>query len=221
MQLTDSAFPSGLYTLSHGLEGYAQARAVDRASLADLLTDLLRHGVGPADATALVLAHRAACTGDWAGVGAVDERLYAAKLGREQRIAATRTGRQLLDLAPEVFADAAAGIAPYADLVAARKAPGCQAVVAGVVYAATGVPEQQAATADVFAFCASFTGAALRLRLADHRSAQVVLRQVAPVIDEVVAAARTRELPDLGGCVPLSDVHAGHHERADARLFAS
>ncbi|MGW4815246.1 urease accessory protein, partial [Kitasatospora cineracea] len=28
LQLTDSAFPSGFYTLSHGLEGYAQAKAV-------------------------------------------------------------------------------------------------------------------------------------------------------------------------------------------------
>ncbi|MGC0418171.1 urease accessory protein UreF [Embleya sp. AB8] len=221
LQLTDSAFPSGLYTLSHGLEGYAQARAVDRATLSELLADLLRHTVGPADTTALVLAHRAARAADWAGVRAVDERLYASKLGREQRVAATRTGRQLLDLTPEVFADAAPRITPYADLVAGRSAPGCQAIVAGVVYAATGVPEQDAATADLFAFCASFTGAALRLRLADHRSAQVVLRAAAPLIEEVVAAARRRELLDLGGCVPLADVMAGRHERAEARLFAS
>ena len=32
LQLTDSAFPSGLYTLSHGLEGYAQAGAGGRRS---------------------------------------------------------------------------------------------------------------------------------------------------------------------------------------------
>ncbi|MBL1097840.1 urea transporter [Streptomyces sp. 205] len=43
----------------------------------------------------------------------------------------------------------------------------------------------------------------------------------APVIEETVAAALDRELADLGGCVPMADVMAGRHERAEARLFAS
>ncbi|WP_306673364.1 urease accessory protein UreF, partial [Streptomyces sp. UH6] len=93
LQLTDSAFPSGFYTLSHGLEGFAQAGAVDAGSLPALLHDLLRHGVGPADATALALAHRAAAAEDWETVAAVDTRLHATKLNREMRQAATRTGR--------------------------------------------------------------------------------------------------------------------------------
>ncbi len=59
LQLTDSAFPAGFYTLSHGLEGYAQTGSVTPATLPDLLADLLRHSVGPADATALALAHNA------------------------------------------------------------------------------------------------------------------------------------------------------------------
>ncbi|MFD7622163.1 urease accessory protein, partial [Streptomyces sp. NPDC059802] len=64
LQLTDSAFPSGFYTLSHSLEGFAHAGAVDRESLPLLLEDLLLHGVGPADATALALALRASRAGD-------------------------------------------------------------------------------------------------------------------------------------------------------------
>lgn len=99
LQLTDSAFPSGLYTLSHGLEGYAQAKQVGADTMPALLADLLRHSVGPADATALALAHRAATARDWDTVVAVDERLQASKLNRELRLASTRTGRQMLDTA--------------------------------------------------------------------------------------------------------------------------
>lgn len=106
LQLTDSAFPSGFYTLSHSLEGFAQAGAVDSGSLPLLLEDLLLHGVGPADATALALAHRATAAGDPAAVVRIDEHLLATKLGREMRQAATRTGRQLLDLGQEVFGQA-------------------------------------------------------------------------------------------------------------------
>ncbi|MFE3877433.1 urease accessory protein UreF [Kitasatospora sp. NPDC059146] len=219
LQLTDSAFPSGFYTLSHGLEGYAQAKAVTADTMPVLLADLLRHSVGPADATALALAHRAAGAGDWALLAETDQRLHATKLNRELRLAATRTGRQLLDIARESVGGEP--LERYAALVADKRAPGCQAVAAGVAYASAAVSVEQAVAGDLFAFCTSFVGAALRLRLTDHRKAQVVLRATAPVIREVVAAALERESADLGGCVPVADAMSGRHERAEARLFAS
>ncbi|HJD82628.1 urease accessory UreF family protein [Kitasatospora aureofaciens] len=219
LQLTDSAFPSGFYTLSHGLEGYAQAKAVTPDTVPELLADLLRHSVGPSDATALALAHRAASEGDWELLVEIDQRLHATKLNRELRLAATRTGRQLLDVARESVGGEP--LERYAELVADKRAPGCQAVAAGVAYASAAVPVEQAVASDLFAFCTSFVGAALRLRLTDHRRAQVVLRAAAPVIREVVAAALVRESADLGGCVPIADAMSGRHERAEARLFAS
>jgi urease accessory protein len=219
LQLTDSAFPSGFYTLSHSLEGFAQAGAVDPESLPLLLEDLLLHGVGPADATALALAHRATRAGDAAAVVRIDEHLFATKLGSEMRRAATRTGRQLLDLAREVFDRRE--ITEHFDRVVRHEAPGTQAVAVGVIYAATGVPVRQAVAADLFAFCAGFAGAALRLRLTDHRRAQTLLRGAAPVIEAVAEAALRRELADVGATVFASDIMSGRHERAEARLFAS
>ncbi|WNI16194.1 urease accessory protein UreF [Actinacidiphila sp. ITFR-21] len=219
LQLTDSAFPSGFYTLSHSLEGFAQAGAVDADGLPLLLGDLLLHGVGPADATALALAHRAAAAGDVDGAAAVDTHLFATKLGQEMRQASTRTGRQLLDLAAEVFDHPL--IRAYLARVRRQEAPGTQAVAAGIVYAATGVPVRQAVACDLFAFCASFAGAALRLRLTDHRRAQTLLRGAAPLVERAVEEAVRRELPDMGATVFASDVMSGRHERAEARLFAS
>ncbi|MFF9352508.1 urease accessory protein UreF [Streptomyces sp. NPDC014734] len=219
LQLTDSAFPSGYYTLSHGLEGFQQARAVTPRGLPGLLHDLLRHSVGPADATALALAHRAVTADDWAEAAAVEERLHAGKLGREARQATVRTGRQLLDLAAEVYGTPQ--IERYRSLRRKGAVRGCQPVVAAVVHAANGVPVRAAVTCELFAFAAGFAGAALRLRLTDHRRAQVLLHGAAPVIEETVEAALRRELADIGGCVPVADVMAGRHERAEARLFAS
>ncbi len=219
LQLTDSAFPSGFYTLSHGLEGYAQAQAVDAESLPDLLTDLLRNSVGPADATALAVVHRAALAGEWELVVAADQRLHATKLNRGLRMASTRTGRQMLDVARETFGGGI--IDRYWQLVVDRVVPGSQAVAAGVVYAQTGVAVDRAVAGDLFAYAASFVGAALRLRLTDHRRAQVLLRQIAPAIVEVAEQALGRKLADLGGCAPMADVMSGQHERAQARLFAT
>lgn len=224
LQFSDSAFPSGFYTMSHGLEGFSQARLVARGDVRGLLADLLVHSVGPGDATALAGAHRAASASDWDEVQEIDHRLFASKLNAEMRTASVRSGHQLADLAAEVLGGtepAASGVAEYAGRVRARTTPGCQPVATAVVYAACGVDTEAAVASDLFAFSVSFVGAALRLRLTDHRHAQVVLFEIGSVIEQVAADAVGREVADIGGCAPVADIMSAQHERAEARLFAS
>lgn len=219
MLLSDSAFPSGFYTLSHGLEGFNQAGRVTSGDIEELLTDLLLYSVGPGDATALALSHRGVLSGDWDRVREADQCLFASKLNGEMRTAAVRCGHQIADITAEVIGGPE--LAEYGRLVKARLTPGCQAVATGVAYAAAGVDAAEAVASDMFAFGASFVGAALRLRLTDHRQAQVVLHAVGPVIAEATRAAIDRDTEDLGGCVPMADVMSAQHERAEARLFTT
>ncbi len=219
LQLSDSAFPSGFYTMSHGLEGFRQAGLVASGDVRALLEDLLVASVGPGDATALARAHEAAVVGDWQRVEEVDRLLFASKLNAGMRTASVRSGRQLMVIAGEVFGLESTG--EYASRVAARTVPGCQPIVSAVCYAATGVDGQRAVASDLFAFCASFVGAALRLRLTDHRGAQVMLREIAPTIEDVTADALARSVDDVGGYAPMADISSARHERADGRLFTS
>ncbi|MER5425331.1 urease accessory protein UreF [Streptosporangium roseum] len=220
LQLTDSAFPSGLYTLSHGLEGYIQSGLAGPADLPGLLADLLRHAVGPGDATALVLAHRAATEGDWDRLVAADRRLHAVKLNRELRSAATRTGRQVLDTAGRVFGGPAVG--KLAELVRAGATPGNHAVVVGTVHAGLGVPERQAVAGDLFAFASSWTAAAVRMGRVDFRQAQAILYGAHPDIARAAAIALAARSPyDIHASVPLADIVSAAHERAEARLFTT
>src|SRR5262245_16566206 len=103
LQLSDSAFPSGRYTLSYGLEALVQSGHLtlpnERSTLIALLRDSIRFGAAPSDGLALACAHRA--VGADAGVDLelltqVDTRLTAVKLPREVRQASTRTGRAVL-----------------------------------------------------------------------------------------------------------------------------
>lgn len=244
LQFTDSSFPSGMYTLSHGLEGLRQLGAVDAGagagaaagarSVAEAVHGILRYSAGPAEATALALAWAAthelapppaanpACTDTAALLAAltrIDRRLHATRLTREFRDGATRTGKQVLDLAAELLDDPV--VSAWNDHVRARRSPGSQSVVMGVVYARGGLSRREAVAADLTALVISLSGAALRLRLADHRTAQALVRGAAPVIAEVADAAVGRSLEELGGFAPVLDLASCHHERADARLFAS
>lgn len=219
LQLSDSAFPSGFYTMSHGLEGFHQARLVTAGGVGALLDDLLVAAIGPGDATALARAHDATTAGDWEAVAHIDRLLFASKLNAEMRAASVRSGRQLAGIAAEVFADP--HLEAYAARITAHDVPGCQPVVSGICSALAGVECAQAVASDLFAFAASFVGAALRMRLTDHRSAQVVLRAAAPTIEAVVAQAVARAVDDIGGYAPMADIASARHERADGRLFTS
>lgn len=220
LQLTDSAFPSGLYTLSHGLEAYAQGgQLCGEGDLEALITDLLRDGVGPADGVALANAHRAAVDDEPERAAEADLRLVATRLAREARTASVRTGRQLLGLASALFAHPV--LAHHARRVRRGELPGCHAVALGLATAALGVTREHAMAGELYAFCVGCTGAAIRLSLIDHRAAQCLLHRLKPVIGQVVLDNVHRGVGEIASSTPLADVMAMRHERADGRLFMS
>lgn len=219
LQLADSFFPSGGYTLSHGLESYAEAGLLDAASLPAIAAGLIRHSVGPGDAVALALTGRAALVGDLDAITKVDCRLTAVKLAREPRQASMRLGRQMLAMARDVFADEVAGL--YLARVRADDLPGNQAVAMGIMKTGFGIPVREAVVTELYAFAASYAGAALRMSLIDHRQAQRVIRDLAPVVLAATDDALTRTVAEIGGSAPFGELMAMRHETADIRLFAT
>lgn len=217
LQLADSAFPSGLYTLSHGLEAYAQAGQVRGGDLQALVADLLRHGMGPADGVALANAHRAALEDDPSLAAEADLRLTATKLARGAREASARTGKQLLGLADTLFEHPA--LARHAERVKRGELPGNHAVALGLAQAAQGVSREHALAGELYAFCAGCAGAGIRLSLIDHRAAQRMLHALKPCIVQAVHDNVGKGVREIASNLPLADVMAMRHERADARLF--
>jgi urease accessory protein len=225
LQLSDSGFPSGRYTLSHGLETFAHEGMLETPcspdALASLLSDCIRFGVGPSDGLALACAHRTvAPDGDVDVEMAVrtDRRLSAVKLAREAREASTRTGRALLAAAPAV---AGVRMSGYADLIDLGYVPGNHAVVLGLLAALLDVPEFDAVAGELSAYSTGWVAAAVRLGLADHLTAQHVLRHVRPALIEATERAVASDVADISTCTPLPDVMSMRHEQAELRLFSS
>jgi urease accessory protein len=226
LQLSDSGFPSGRYTLSFGLESLVQSDNLtvpsERSTLLALLGDTVRFGAAPSDGVALACAHRAAGTDgdlDLERVGQVDARLTAVKLPREAREASSRTGRAMLATASAAIGGTA--LNDYAQRVRAGAAPGNHAVVVGLLSARLGVPRLDAVVGELYAFSASWVAAAVRLGLVDHRGAQAILYRARPVISTAALDVSERDLGQISSCTPLLDVMGMRHEEAELRLFAS
>lgn len=218
LQWTDSAFPSGLYTLSHGLEGLAQQGAATRDSLDDVVSGLLRHSIGPSDATATCLAWRAAEAGDLDLLIRIDDELSATRPSAGMRRGSHRAGCQTLTMAGELGVDGRI-IGAFRDVVFDGRAPGNQAVAIAVVKQQLEVGIEHVAAAELAGFVNGIAGAAIRLRLADHVSAQRLVSAMAPVIVEVLADALSRTIDELGPSTPALDIASAAHETAPARLF--
>jgi urease accessory protein len=219
LQLSDSFFPSGLYTLSHGIESFAQANLLTPSSLAAIVADLIRASVGPSDATAMALAISAAGTTDLAAVATIDCRLTALKITREPRETSTRLGRQLLGLARDVFDAELAR--RYLAFVESGEAPGNQAIALALLKATLGIPVREAVAGELYSFAASCVGAAVRMSEIDHRNAQRILLLLHPVIEAATDDALTRTVTAMGGSAPLVELMSMRHETAELRLFSS
>jgi urease accessory protein len=225
LQLSDSAFPTGRYTLSHGLEAFAQAGLLEtpchRTTLVELLGDCIRFGVASSDGVALACAHRAVAADGAVDVEAVvraDRRLSAVKLAREARDASTRSGRALLAAAPAV---AGVSLSGYVQLIDMQYTPGNHAVVLGMLGSLLDVPQLEAVAGELYAFAAGWVAAAVRLGLTDHLTAQWVLRRVRPVLADAAERAIACDVEGISSCTPLPDVMSMRHEVAELRLFAS
>ncbi|MCJ7858820.1 urease accessory protein UreF [Corynebacterium kalidii] len=227
----DSAYPSGRYTLSHGLEGLVQAgRVRGTRQVTDALLDHLRYTAGPGDGVATAVATTAV---DLSTLVDLDHELSATKVTHELRRASTRVGRQMLQVTGQVagrLGEEPSGVLrDYAAAVAAKETPGNQAVAAGVVHASHGMDGATAVATELTGLAVGWAGAALRLRQCDHIGAQVAVAASHPVIAEVTdRAVRTARdlLADgdwslLGRASPGSDLASAAHETAPARLFMS
>ncbi len=230
MTYADSAYPSGRYTLSHGLEGLVQAGRAD--DVTTLLLDHLRYTAAPGDGVATAAAAGAGYE-DRDMLVTLDHELSATKVTGELRRASTRVGRQMLQVTAEVETRLGTvqpePLLSYAAAVAAKETPGNQAVVAGLIHSSHNLTPAGAVATELTGLAVGWAGAALRLRRCDHIDAQVMITAAHPVIAELAGecagVARglraSGEWRLLGRASPGSDLASAAHETAPARLFMS
>ena len=220
LHFADSAFPTGGYAHSFGLEHYCQAGLVrDRDGLERFLVMQLEGSGGPCDATAVAGALRAAGREDLEACRQLDAALEAMKVVKEFREGSRQMGRQTLRVAVALTGDR--NLAVHLDDVNADRTSGHHAVAFGMVAGTLGWDAKAAAIAFLYSTTALLVGAALRLLPMGQVEGQGVLWSLHPVIERVAQDAAERGPEDLWSFTPGLDIQGMLHERLDARLFRS
>jgi urease accessory protein len=220
LQFGDSAFPTGGYAHSFGLESYCHAGIVrDAEGVARFVMTQLEGSTGPCDATAAAAALGAMRAGDLDECRRLDEILEAMKPVREFREGSRQMGRQTLRVAAALTGDT--DLASYLEEVTAGRAPGHHAAAFGMAGGALGWTGLEAATAFLYSTAALLVAAALRLLPMGQLEGQRVLWSLHPLIERLALEAAARDADDLWSFTPGIDIHGMRHERLDARLFRS
>ncbi len=217
MQLSDSFFPTGMYTMSNGLETlFYQNKVRDAKQLQMLIESCIRMQVGVADCVALGNAIDAANASNIRSIIEIEQTLYSMKLVKEIREASVRSGLQLLNCVNAFTKNSL--LNRYRKAIINGKASGIYPVALGIASNIAGISKHNAALILLYSFSVSFVGAALRLGIIDHNQGQKIIHVLKPTIVEA-AKNVNKPLKAMWQFFPVLDIAQMMHERIENKMF--
>jgi urease accessory protein len=215
MQHADSAFPSGSFAFSNGIEGLAAlGPRLDCARLAAAVDSTIRHRWACGDRVAMVHAYRAR---DLDCIAAVDAAVEASTIAEPLRTGSKRNGGALLAAHVRLGTPCAAA---FRSLIDAGQAHGHLAVVQGLIWRNLGILEPHAVAMSGYTTASGLVAAAVRLGQIGAIAAQAVLGSALLAVE----AASREPVPaalEIASFTPWLDVVCARQAHAHVRLFSN
>ena len=214
LQLADSAFPTGGFAHSSGLEANAQlGRVRDAAALRAFLEQALWQA-GYVALPFVRAAHDA--PGE---LVAIDALAHACLTNHVANAASRTQGRALVATCARVFAEPRIeGL--YVD-VRARRTHGHYAPLFGATLTALGATRERASMLMLFLTARGALSAAVRLGLLGPHEAHRMQHDLAPLLAKVLVECGGLGLDDVAQPAPMIDMLAAMHDTLYSRLFQS
>ncbi len=218
MQLGDSFFPTGLYTMSNGLETLYQKKLVTSSEqIQNLIEMYFFQQIGPADCVALACSYEFALQNKLGGIFLVDDAIHKIKLVKETRDSLVRSGRQLIKCVSSFSDDKL--LQSYLKSILSARTPGTYPVSFAVCTKSLGISKRKACLMLLYGFSVSITGAALRLGILDHYESQKILNKLRPAISKTVDKYITTSFENMWQFSPEAEIIQIHHESMNSKMF--
>lgn len=220
VQTSDSAYPTGAYAHSLGLEALVEAGVIrDRESLGEFLRGQVLPQLASTDLALASLAWSATGRGpDWQALERLCFLGRSLRGTRELRQASEAVGRQRLQMAALLHGGIASELLERSRQ-GAWPLPSC--VAAGVEGQLIGAPREAVLSCLATTSVCSAVAAAMKLLRLGQNAAQSLVAGVLTDLDSHLARAATLAEDQLGASNPWWDIASCAHERANFRLFIS
>jgi urease accessory protein len=208
LQIADSAFPTGAFAHSNGLE--AAARMGGARDLDALVDDALwqaGHGALPFVASAHDAPSR---------IAELDDLCDAMLVNTVANRASRTQGRAFAATCARVF-----DVASIDDAVRARSLRVHLAPAYGALMRELDVSKDDALRVHLHGALRAITSAAVRLGLAGPNEAQRMTHARADLLEHIVEKCGELRAEDASQAAPLLDLFAAAHDRLDTKMFVS
>ena len=216
LQHSDSFFPSGTTSFSWGMETlFTEGAVLKSDDIKSIISAQLKNRWASLDRGALLAAFDDA--DDIGKICVIDSIVESHNSSTEIREGSHRAGLALLHVHEKLGTSQAE---TYKRFVKNKKAFANQTVMQGFLWAKSGILRNEAELMSAHGLCIGLLGAAIRLGAIGHINAQLILRSLHKIINELIDKPPPR-INDLNGFTPESEIAMMRHETAGSRLFAN
>ncbi|HSB50265.1 MAG TPA: urease accessory UreF family protein [Nitrosopumilaceae archaeon] len=222
MQLSDSFFPSGMFSMSSGLESLANAHKITNWNdVLNFILEQIEFQIFPCDCTVLSLAFSGVKNNDLKTVVDIDKKYYSMKFAKEVRNSSTRSGKQLLNSLIHMIDNQGDRIFLYEfnEKIKSKETPGTYPITLAICAICLDIPIESVTRMLLYSFSSSVVSAAIRLGLIQHLDAQKILKLLAQPINTFILTNKTKNIQDIWQLTPLVEIHQMNHERNESRMF--
>ena len=220
LQLSDSFFPTGLYTTSNGLEllFYKKNKKLTFNDIFDFIKAYISNQIGPTDCSIIGNVYNCIQKNAFSTLIDLDSMYYFMRLIDETRSASTRSGIQLLKCVSSFIEDNEY-VNFYLKNIKEGSAKGVYPVSFALSCNAMNIKKERSGLMLMYGFTISIVGAALRLGILQHYDGQRIIHEMKPIILSNVIKNINRPYSNMWQFIPQLDIIQMHHEQMDSKMF--
>jgi len=223
MQLADSSFPSGMFSMSGGLESLSHYNIITNwKQVHEFILEQIEFQLIPCDCSILRITMDAVKKNDILQILSIDNKFYSMKLTKDVRNSLVRSGKQVFNCLMHTEDDSNQKnnfLKQFKIKIDANKTPCTYPVALGVYAQCLDISLESAMKILLYSFCSSVTSAAIRLGIIQHLDSQKILGLMAEPVNTFVANKIKDSITDIWQFTPMTEIHQMFHEHNDSRMF--
>ena len=217
-QISDSFFPTGLYSTSNGLESlFMEKKITSKEELVQFISAQLVQQLGPCDCVALANTIKLAQKNQLDSILKLDEMLFVIKGIKEIRDTSCRMGMQLLKTVTKFKGHTI--LAKFLEHTQNNMTPCTYPVAFGICCVTLGIDKEKSLLSFLYGFVVSIVGAALRLGLVQHFQGQEVIHELKIILVKTIQENKNKTIHEIWQFSPQIDIYQMHHEKMDSKMF--
>jgi urease accessory protein len=230
-QLVDSAFPTGAFSHSFGLETAFQEKKIDKPiELYNWLKSYVSGSLAPTEGVGVYLTYQAMqkelLHQEWSEdtekyIQRLDRKLTVSKMSSESRNGGIKIGKRYLTIVQSLYPQS--GLQQYVRLIDSKLCYGNAAIVHGWITAYLEVQAELSVFTHLYVSVNNLLQSALRLTVISQTGAQMILQKMYPFLveeaEKIIQSCPDED--DLFSYSIIQEIQAMRHETLYSRLFMS